>query len=155
MTCRDGGGSALQLRAEPGRRRAGYAHNGLTFVWAYDPFGNRKSQTVSGSSQTTIQATPSFTFIAASNHVDNGSYDAMGNMTHDQLNSYAYDAGGGCARSARRRAGPLAISTMRKGSAGPRAPSARSPATSRPTASPPPVWATRSSGDKAMTSARP
>jgi YD repeat-containing protein len=28
------------------------------------------------------------------NHVDNGSYDAMGNMTHDQLNSSAYDAEG-------------------------------------------------------------
>jgi hypothetical protein len=61
-------------------------YNGLGFVWAYDPFGNRKNQTVSGSSQTTIQSTPPFTFIAsATNHVDNGGYDAMGNMTHDQL----------------------------------------------------------------------
>jgi YD repeat-containing protein len=70
-------------------------YNGLTFVWAYDPFGNRKSQTVSGSSQTMIQSTPTFTFIGSpTNHVDNGNYDAMGNMTHDQLNSYAYDAEG-------------------------------------------------------------
>jgi hypothetical protein len=66
-------------------------YNGLAFVWAYDPFGNRQSQTVSGSSSQTIQSTPTFTFTAsATNHVDNGSYDAMGNMTHDQLNSYAY-----------------------------------------------------------------
>jgi RHS repeat-associated protein len=70
-------------------------YNGLAFVWSYDPFGNRQSQTVSGSSSQTIQSTPTFTFAAsATNHVDNGSYDAMGNMTHDQLNSYAYDAEG-------------------------------------------------------------
>ncbi len=70
-------------------------YDGLAFSWAYDPFGNRKSQTVSGSSSQPIQSTPTFTFTAsATNHVDNGSYDSMGNLLADQLNHYAYDAEG-------------------------------------------------------------
>ncbi len=81
-------------RMTVGRPSAG-PYNGLAFSWAYDPFGNRKGQTVSGSSSQPIQSTPSFTFTAsATNHVDNGSYDAMGNLLADQLNHYAYDAEG-------------------------------------------------------------
>ncbi len=73
---------------------------GLNFAWAIDPWGNRKSQTVTGSSQQPIANTPTLTFNASTNRADNWSYDAAGNLLVDQQNnSYSYDAEGRlCAR---------------------------------------------------------
>ena len=83
---------------------------------------------MSGSSSQTIQSTPTFTFIGSpSNHVDNGSYDAMGNMTHDQLNSYAYDAEGRLARSVTQAGGATGYLYDAEGERRLRARSARSP----------------------------
>jgi len=70
--------------------------SGLNLAWSYDSFGNRWSQTASGSSGSAPQ--PSFTFTGNNNRTDpsNGLvYDAGGNVQVDNLNQgYAYDAEG-------------------------------------------------------------
>jgi len=66
---------------------------GLNLSWVYDSFGNRWSQSASG---TGSAPQPSFTFTGNNNRTDNGiGYDAGGNVQIDNLNQgYVYDAEG-------------------------------------------------------------
>ncbi|WP_353066434.1 RHS repeat-associated core domain-containing protein [Tunturibacter psychrotolerans] len=65
---------------------------GLTLAWTYDSFGNRKTQTASG---TGSAPQPSFSFTGNNNHADPSggfAYDYAGNITTDNLGqTYAYD----------------------------------------------------------------
>jgi len=75
---------------------------GATILWSYDPFGNRTSETVSGSPSAPMPASSTAIYTAASNQVSSSSlnggaavgYDAAGEVTYDGLNSYLYDAEG-------------------------------------------------------------
>ncbi len=59
----------------------------------YDRYGNRWTQTLSGSG---LGPQPSFSFNAANNQIANSgyTYDAAGNMTNDGSHTYTYDADG-------------------------------------------------------------
>ena len=66
----------------------------LNLGWAYDRYGNRWSQSASGTYSGTV-AQPSFTFDATNRITTSGySYDAAGNLTADLGHSYVYDAEG-------------------------------------------------------------
>ena len=74
---------------------------GLSLSWAYDSFGNRTTQTVSGSPSLPAPQTESAQYTTSNNHVTfattapNGfSYDNAGNVTDDGINQYAYDGEG-------------------------------------------------------------
>ena len=76
--------------------------------WSYDPFGNRKSESVGGTIQSTCGTTPTMpssstaSYTAATNQVSSSSqnngagflYDAAGNVLNDGQNRYLYDAEG-------------------------------------------------------------
>jgi len=68
-------------------------------TWAYDPFGNRTSETWTGVGSALVPTTSAVVFAAASNQTStfNGTayqHDAAGDVTYDGLNSYLYDAEG-------------------------------------------------------------
>jgi RHS repeat-associated protein len=75
------------------------SYAGAQMSWSYDPFGNRTSESVGGSSSAPMPL-PSTASYTASNQVSsvNGgaglAYDAAGDVTQDPLNSYLYDAEG-------------------------------------------------------------
>ena len=92
-----------------GTASAGY-YSGAQMSWSYDPFGNRKSESVGGTVSAPMPSSTTASYTAASNQVssvNNGAglvYDAAGNVTQDPLNSYLYDAEGRLC--AARTAGP-------------------------------------------------
>ena len=63
---------------------------GMDLSWAYDRYGNRWSQTATGSGGGGATQ-PSLTFNGDTNRADGYSYDAAGNLLNDGLNQYAYD----------------------------------------------------------------
>jgi RHS repeat-associated protein len=65
---------------------------GLNLSWVYDSFGNRWSQTATG---TGSAPQPTFTFSQNNNRADGLTYDPAGNTTIDNLGqTYTYDAEG-------------------------------------------------------------
>jgi RHS repeat-associated protein len=66
---------------------------GMNISWTYDRYGNRWSQSASGSSGCTI-ALPSLSFTGNNNRIDGWHYDAAGNLLSDGVHSYTYDAEG-------------------------------------------------------------
>ncbi len=67
--------------------------NGLVDTWIYSVFGNRFSETFSGSAGCSVPNSPALTFNSNSQITNNGYvYDASGNVTSDGVNNYAYDA---------------------------------------------------------------
>jgi len=62
--------------------------------WSYDPFGNRKCQSVTGTPTVAMPSSSTAGYTTASNQVSsvNGgaglTYDAAGDVTQDSLNSY-------------------------------------------------------------------
>jgi len=62
----------------------------MDLTWAYDRYGNRWSQTATGSGGGGATQ-PSLTFNGDTNRADGYSYDAAGNLLNDGLNQYAYD----------------------------------------------------------------
>ena len=86
-------------RVVTGTASAGY-YSGAQMSWSYDPFGNRKSESVSGTATVPMPSTSTASYTATSNQVssvNNGAglvYDASGDVTQDPLNSYLYDAEG-------------------------------------------------------------
>ncbi len=61
--------------------------------WNYDSFGNRKQQTLSGSTQATA-AQGSYSYPGSNNQASGFSYDGAGNITQDATNIYTFDAEG-------------------------------------------------------------
>ncbi|MGH9596299.1 MAG: RHS repeat-associated core domain-containing protein, partial [Edaphobacter sp.] len=74
-------------------------YQNLTLGWVYDSFGNRQSQTPSGTSGALVPAAISATY-SANNQIQTTSipgvgpqsYDAAGNLIFDGINAMAYDA---------------------------------------------------------------
>src|SRR5208337_2345301 len=88
-------------RVVTGTASAG-SYAGAQMSWSYDPFGNRQSESVGGASSAPMPSS-SWVSYTASNQVSasnlmpgNGPlyYDAAGDVTQDNLNSYLYDAEG-------------------------------------------------------------
>jgi YD repeat-containing protein len=70
-------------------------YTGLTLTWGYDNFGNRLSQTASGTYAGLVPQPAPVTFTTGNdNRVDQWSYDAAGEVQSDQVNLYSYDAEG-------------------------------------------------------------
>jgi YD repeat-containing protein len=65
---------------------------GLTLSWVYDPFGNRKTQTASGSPSAGAPPTQSWVY-STNNQSSTSTYDTsgVGFVTADVANQYAYD----------------------------------------------------------------
>lgn len=63
---------------------------GMDLTWAYDRYGNRWSQTATGSGGGGATQ-PSLTFNGNTNRADGYSYDAAGNLLNDGLTQYVYD----------------------------------------------------------------
>jgi len=68
--------------------------SGLDLAWAYDNFGNRESQTASGSSGVSLTQPEPLTFSAGNNRADQFQYYANGDVRQDLQNTYLYDAEG-------------------------------------------------------------
>jgi RHS repeat-associated protein len=78
--------------------------NGHNLCWSYDAFGNRTAQSSQTTACPTLPAVPTATAAYNVNNqvtwttVNSGSagfnYDAAGNVTYDNMNSYLYDADG-------------------------------------------------------------
>jgi RHS repeat-associated protein len=76
-----------------GASTSGY-YQGLQINWGYDSFGNRTSESYSGSGVSLpISPTPQYN---ANNQVNDGSlgYDSAGNVIYDNSNQYLYDSEG-------------------------------------------------------------
>jgi RHS repeat-associated protein len=74
------------------------SYSGLQMNWGYDAFGNRTSESLSGTAQMPVP-TSSTTAYNASNQVSSTSlgsvgYDASGNVTQDNQNQYLLDGDG-------------------------------------------------------------
>jgi RHS repeat-associated protein len=94
-------------RVVTGTASAG-SYAGAQMSWSYDPFGNRQSESVGGTIQSTSGPTPTMpsastaSYTAASNQVSSSSqnngagflYDTAGNVLNDGQNRYLYDAEG-------------------------------------------------------------
>jgi RHS repeat-associated protein len=94
-------------RVVTGTASAG-SYAGAQMSWSYDPFGNRQSESVGGTIQSTSGPTPTMpsasaaSYTAATNQVsassqNNGAgflYDTAGNVLNDGQNRYLYDAEG-------------------------------------------------------------
>jgi RHS repeat-associated protein len=67
----------------------------LNLGWSYDRYGNRLSQSATGTYTGTVSQ-PSLTVDPTSNRITNGgyNYDAAGNLMSDGANTYTYDAEG-------------------------------------------------------------
>lgn len=68
--------------------------SGLNLGWTYDAYGNRESQTASGSTGVALTQPESLTYQANNNHADQFAYDADGDVVTDLTNNYKYDAEG-------------------------------------------------------------
>jgi RHS repeat-associated protein len=70
--------------------------SGLGMGWTYDSFGNRKTQTLSGTPPTGVPQSQTLNYPSQNRISNFGSsgYDAAGNITYDLINQYAYDAEG-------------------------------------------------------------
>ena len=68
--------------------------SGLNLGWAYDAYGNRESQTASGSTGVALTQPESLTYQGNNNHADQFAYDADGDVVTDLTNNYKYDAEG-------------------------------------------------------------
>jgi RHS repeat-associated protein len=91
-------------RVVTGTATAG-SYAGAQMSWSYDPFGNRQSESVGGTIQSTCGPTPTMPLSSAASYtasnqvssVNGGAglaYDAAGDVLTDPLNSYLYDAEG-------------------------------------------------------------
>lgn len=69
------------------RASTGVATNGEGCSWAYDRYGNRWQQNPDGGSC----PSPQYSFTGNNNRIDNGSYDAAGNLLYDFVHYYTYD----------------------------------------------------------------
>ena len=74
------------------------AYAGLQISWGYDPFGNRTSESFSGTSQMPVP-TNSTSYYNTNNQISSTSlgtvqYDAAGGVTADNRNQYLYDGEG-------------------------------------------------------------
>jgi RHS repeat-associated protein len=67
--------------------------DGLTLGWTYDRYGNRWTQTATGTGNASA-VQPNLAFYGNNNQVSGWDYDAAGNLTNDNRNTYAYDAEG-------------------------------------------------------------
>jgi RHS repeat-associated protein len=81
-----------------GTSTAGY-YAGAAMSWSYDPFGNRKSESVGGTVAAPMPSSSTASYTASNrvSSVNGGAglvYDAAGDVTQDLLNSYLYDAEG-------------------------------------------------------------
>jgi RHS repeat-associated protein len=88
------GGSASYTYDDMNRLSAA-TMGSLNLNWTYDRYGNRWSQSSSGSWPGTVLQ-PSLTFSNATNQVTSSGYqyDVAGNLTQDPLHTYTYDAEG-------------------------------------------------------------
>jgi RHS repeat-associated protein len=83
-----------------GANSTGGSYQGVGVAWSYDSWGNRTTETLSGSSTTPVPSSSqaqfnTFNQITESNYASSGFlYDAAGNVTNDGLNQYAYDGEG-------------------------------------------------------------
>ena len=68
------------------------AGTGANYIWAYDRYGNRLQQNMTGG--TGSGSTFSASVNAANNQLAGYTYDAAGNMTNDTFHTYTYDAEG-------------------------------------------------------------
>jgi RHS repeat-associated protein len=68
--------------------------NGLGLSWNYDAFGNRETQTPTGTPNTPVPAAQALSFPGSNNQMSGYNYDAAGNLTGDHINQYVYDAEG-------------------------------------------------------------
>jgi RHS repeat-associated protein len=66
---------------------------GLTLSWTYDRYGNRWTQSANGTGNASA-VQPNLAFYGNNNQVSGWDYDAAGNLTNDNRNTYAYDAEG-------------------------------------------------------------
>jgi RHS repeat-associated protein len=71
----------------------GGVDGGLTLSWTYDRYGNRWTQTATGTGNASA-VQPNLAFYGNNNQVSGWDYDAAGNLTNDNRNTYAYDAEG-------------------------------------------------------------
>lgn len=76
-------------------------YQGLQINWSYDSFGNRKSETFSGTSSVPLPPSTTALYDDGTNHVTHSSltggplgYDLAGNVQQDNQNKYLYDADG-------------------------------------------------------------
>lgn len=65
---------------------------GLNLSWSYDRYGNRWSQTATGTGSSTV-VQPQLSF-GGNNRIAGWTYDADGNLINDSRNTYSYDAEG-------------------------------------------------------------
>jgi RHS repeat-associated protein len=79
------------------RLTSGTAKSGVentpALTWAYDRYGNRWTQTATGTGNASA-VQPNLAFYGNNNQVSGWDYDAAGNLTNDNRNTYAYDAEG-------------------------------------------------------------
>jgi RHS repeat-associated protein len=91
-------GSYDQLNRLTSTSATAGSYSGLQMSWSYDAFGNRTSESLSGTAQMPVP-TSSSTAYNASNRISSTSlgsvgYDAAGNVTQDNQNQYLYDGDG-------------------------------------------------------------
>ena len=67
---------------------------GLDLAWTYDKFGNRESQTASGTSSVSITQPEPLSFTSDNNRANQFTYNADGDVLTDFANNYLYDAEG-------------------------------------------------------------
>ena len=65
----------------------------LGLAWTYDPFGNRETQTLSGTPPDPVPQSQNLG-TPVNNHIPSYTYDAAGNVTNDLVNRYTYDSEG-------------------------------------------------------------
>jgi hypothetical protein len=73
-------------------------YSGLQISWGFDPFGNRTSETFSGSAGVSVP-TNSTNYFNSNNWISSTSlgtvqYDGAGDVTQDNQNQYLYDGEG-------------------------------------------------------------
>jgi RHS repeat-associated protein len=92
------GYDALNRLTSSGATAGGY--QGLQVAWSYDAYGNRLSESFSGTSSVAVPAGSLAQYnannqVSYTNLLGTGlSYDAAGNVTQDNANTYLYDAEG-------------------------------------------------------------
>jgi RHS repeat-associated protein len=91
-------GSYDQLNRLTSASATAGSYSGLQMSWGYDAFGNRTSESLSGTAQMPVPTSSTIAYNA-SNQVSSTSlgsvgYDAAGNVTQDNQNQYLYDGDG-------------------------------------------------------------
>ncbi len=66
----------------------------LNLGWTYDSFGNRKTQTPTGSPNAPVPPAQTLDYLPGHNQISNYQTDAAGNVTYDLIHNYLYDAEG-------------------------------------------------------------